>query len=159
MRPVVLVPGAAVWDGGVASPALARRANHAAHLYHAGKTGHIIACGAVGKHPPSEARVIRDICTGLGVPAAAISLEERSTNTIGNIRFSLPFLEQLGSTTVIIATDAYHAPRALRIARKLGLTATADCPPSRTGSRRLRYKALLREALATLAYAAGIKKG
>ena len=46
-----------------------------------------------------------------------------------NIALALPILRDLGVTTVIIVTDATHAPRACLIARGLGLRATTSSPP------------------------------
>ena len=65
MRPVALVLGAAVWPGGRPSPTLRRRALKAAALWHEGQVRAIIGCGGVGRHPPSEAEVIRALCLGL----------------------------------------------------------------------------------------------
>ena len=116
--PTALVLGAAVWAGGVASPALKRRAMHGVQLFHNGQIGHIIGCGAVGKHGPSEAQVIRQICLDNAVPDSCISLEEQSTNTYENIRNAMALLD---SKSVIIITDKYHAPRARMTAKHLGI--------------------------------------
>lgn len=63
------------------------------------------------------------------MPQQAISLEDRSTNTLENIRFALPILDRLGATTVIIVTDWFHAPRARLIGRRLGLSVETSNPP------------------------------
>lgn len=156
--PVALVLGAAVWADGHASPTLRRRAAHAATLYKDGQVRHIIGCGGVGKHPPSEAAVIRDICVEHGVPLRDISLEDTSTTTLENIANARPFLTGLGTDTVVIVTDQYHAPRARLIARHLGITARTDCPKN-TGTKRLRtLKAYARELPALLLYAARFRR-
>lgn len=143
-----LVLGAAVWAGGVASPTLRRRAELGARVVLEGRAGVLVACGGLGKHGPSEAEVIGWIAREAGVAEAAIRLEDRSTTTAENIRFALPILRDLGITRVILVTDRYHAPRALLIARRLGLEARAETSGSAgTRPRRILY-AWCREAVA-----------
>lgn len=159
VKPTALVLGAAVWQGGEASPTLHRRATHAAHLWLDGKASQIIGCGGIGKHPPSEARVIADICQTLGVPRDALHLEDASTTTDENIRFALPILQRLGSHDVIVVTDFYHAPRAAMVARSYGLCFTTSSPPLKGAHpvRQLRYA--LREIPALMLYAGrGIRR-
>lgn len=162
--PVALVLGAAVWADGQASPTLRRRAVHAATLYRDAQVSHIIGCGGVGKHPPSEAAVIRDICVEHGVPVRHISLEDTSTTTLENIENTQPILSRLGADAVVIVTDQYHAPRARLIARHLGLTARTDCPKNaatkNTATKRLRtLKSYARELPALLLYVVRFKRG
>ncbi len=145
---VALVLGAAVWSGGRASPTLARRALKGADLVLSGKANAIVACGGLGRHGPSEAQVIKDICIAAGVPAACIHLEDRSTTTAENIRFALPILTALGSRRVLVVTDRYHSLRAILIARRFGLNAVAQSTTLEGSTpRRIAY-AYLREAFA-----------
>ncbi|OOY05650.1 YdcF family protein [Thioclava sp. F28-4] len=138
----ILILGAAVWADGLPSPSLQRRTRHAASLWHSGAAERVICCGGVGRHPPSEAEVMSRILRAEGVEAEAISLEDRSTSTYENIGFARAHLE---SDEVIIVTDPYHAPRAVMIARQMGLQARADCPPHRASA-----KARAREGFAYL---------
>lgn len=143
--PVGLVLGAAVWPGGRPSPTLARRARHAADLHTAGRISHVIACGGVGQHPPSEAEVIAAILHDAGVPPAAIHLEPASTNTLENIAFAREILARLGARQVAIVTDAYHLPRARMIARRLGLSCALLPPPPAPALTARRVATILRE--------------
>ena len=145
---VALVLGAAVWPGGIPSPTLKRRALKGAELVLTGKASALIACGGLGKHGPSEAQVIRQICLDAGVPDKLIHLEALSTTTEENIRLALPILKLLQTDRVFVVTDGYHAPRAILIARRLGLNATAS-PTTLQGTtpRRIAY-AYAREAFA-----------
>lgn len=152
--PVALVLGARVWAGGQASPSLRRRAEHAANLWLASQVRAIVACGAGENAPPSEAQVIKDICMAAGVPDGAIFLEDQSSTTDENIRFSRPLLEMVGAQHVMIVTDRYHAPRARLVARRLGLTASSASPKMPHP----RFKFLWREALAYLWYAVKTKR-
>ncbi|KUF09788.1 YdcF family protein [Pseudoponticoccus marisrubri] len=152
-RPVALVLGAAVWPGGVASPSLSRRALHAADLWHAGHIGAIIASGGEGRHGPAEAEVIAGLCHAAGVAPEALHLEPRATTTEENIRLSLPLLEALGHPPVVLVTERYHAPRALLVARRAGLSARADWPPATPLPSRRALSLRLREAGAFAWYA------
>ena len=143
MTPIVIL-GAAVWSDG-SSPTLLRRTRHAARCWHAGLGDAIVACGGIGLHPPSEAEAMRQILMAEGVPDAAIHLEDRSTDTIGNLRLALPILAGLDMDSVVIVTDRYHARRALLIARHFGLRARCDCPGPGGLTWRGRIRPTLRE--------------
>lgn len=152
-RPAALVLGAAVWPGGEPSPTLRRRARHAANLFAQGAVSHVIGCGGLGRHPPSEAAVIRAICMAAGVPETAILCEDRSRSTLENIENALPLLRGLGCPPVVIVTDRYHAGRARLVARHFGLEATASCPDQVGTPKGRLLRSWLREIPALLAYA------
>ncbi len=148
-----LVLGAAVWPRGQASPALQRRAEHAAKLYHDGQVRQIIASGGVGRHPPAEAEVIRDLCIACGVRDSDILTDTRATTTEENIRHGRDIARSAGIKTLCIVTDWYHAPRARLVARALGMKVQCSSPPLR-GTRPLRLtRALSREIPALIYYA------
>ncbi|EEW25890.1 YdcF family protein [Rhodobacter ferrooxidans] len=158
MTPYVIVLGAAVWPGGVASPTLARRASHAAAL--ALQTGGtVITTGGLGKHPPTEAAVAAAICAGLGVPGDRILTEVLSTTTYENLA-NAKRLMPAGATAVIV-TDYYHLPRARLTAWALGINATGSFP--RGGLRQTplhrHLRQVLREALALPVYAVRLALG
>lgn len=149
MTRAALVLGAAVWSGGEPSPTLRRRALHAAGLWHRGEVGWLVACGGLGRHPPSEAEAIRRVLVAAGVPPAAIRLEDRSRSTHENLLLARPILDALHVTEAAIVTDATHAPRARLIARGLGITATSSSPPLAGGRWRTTLRQALREVPAT----------
>ena len=60
---VIVVLGAAVWEGGQPSPALKRRLLHGVKLWKEGNAKYIIVSGGIGKHPPSEAAVMKKLAT------------------------------------------------------------------------------------------------
>ena len=148
-----LILGAAVWADGP-SPTLRRRTQRAAQLYHGGDVGHLIACGGLGKHPPSEAAVMRDLLIKDGVPAGAITLEDQSTTTGENIALALPMLNTLD---VVIVTDWYHGPRARLVARRHGLRVQSVAPPLKGARPVAQLRAMLREIPAYVVYALRIK--
>lgn len=143
-----LVLGCAVWPDGP-SPTLRRRARQAAGLWHRGEVAVVVACGGLGRHPPTEAEAIRGLLLAEGVPDEAIRLEDRSRSTHENILFALPILAGLGARRVVIVTDVTHAPRARLIARGLGLCASSSSPPLRGGRLRTTLRQALREVPAT----------
>lgn len=144
--PVALILGAAVWPGGVASPALERRVRHAIALWHAGAVGRLICCGGVGNHPPAEAQVMRAMLIEAGVPGEAIRVEVRSKDTISNIGNALAQFPELWDGPVLIVTDGFHAHRARRIAVWFGLDAESASAPDDDIPRGLLIRARLREA-------------
>lgn len=86
-----------------------------------------------------------------GVPPEAILPEAHSTNTRENIRFARDLLALRGESDVVIVSDAYHLPRALVIARRLGLRATGSAPPRLNARAWPQVKGWLREAPALIA--------
>lgn len=126
--PVALVLGAAVRPGGTPSPALERRARHAAALWKAGKVRGIVLSGGERTYPPSEAEVMAQVCRDAGVPDAVLFLERAARTTEDNMRLARPILMALGAQEVIVVTDRYHAARARLVARRVGLRARTDSP-------------------------------
>jgi uncharacterized SAM-binding protein YcdF (DUF218 family) len=149
--PVALILGAAVWPEGP-SPTLRRRTDAAVQLWQAESVSAVVCCGGLGRHPPAEALVMRDLLRGAGLPEEAILIEDRSTTTAENIAFALPLLRARDETAVIVVTDWYHAPRARLTARRLGLVAQSRSPALR-GTRPLAQARLaLREVPALALY-------
>lgn len=147
-----IILGAAVWPGGKPSPTLRRRVLHGVTLFKAGHVSQLICSGGLGRHPPSEAEVMRQICLSEGVPEAAILLENRSRTTLENLSNAKDLLTAPGTTKVVIVTDSYHRWRALMVARHLGLMARASCPrQSGTAWHRV-LKSWLRELPALIWY-------
>ena len=70
----------------------------------------------------TEAAAMRLFLIDLGVPADAIVSEDRSINTIENIRY---VRRMVGDGRVALVTSAYHMPRALLIAEREKLAVAA----------------------------------
>ena len=138
--PAAIVLGAAVWATGP-SPTLRRRALHGARLVLSGEAGLIVGTGGTGLHPPAEGALVADLARAAGVPEAAIRAETASRTTWENIALARPLLP---GPRVLVVTDAWHMPRAMMIARRLGLApCAAPCPPG--AHRRQRLRLALRE--------------
>lgn len=147
---VALVLGAALRADGSPTPALMRRARHAARLRLSREVDLIVMSGGVPHGGTSEAEVMRDVALTEGVADADILVEDQAGNTWENLLFSRPMLPE--NAQVVLVTDSYHAPRALMMARRQGLATTTNCPPPAAIPTRKRLKGWLREWAATALY-------
>lgn len=144
----LVVLGAAQYAGRP-SPAFQRRLEHALTLYRAGGVQRIVVTGGRRPGDPhSEGEVGATFLKRSGVPASALLSETRSRTTIENLRNARAFLAP--GTPVTLVTDEAHAPRALALARALGLDANVSASPLGPGVSR---SYLLREKVALLGYA------
>ncbi len=156
---VIVVLGAAVWTGGNASPALMRRTMHAITAYQEGLAPYILGSGGLGKHPPSEATAIAEICQQHRIPQSALLSEGHSTSTIENAVFSAGILSEIGAKNLLIVTDRYHLPRTLMCFRALGFNCTGSGPDWQSSPMPMRHRAwaLIHEAGALAWYAVRLK--
>lgn len=112
----------------------------------------IVTCGAKGRDEPApEALVMREELIRQGVTADMILTDAESFNTRQNIRHAAELLEGSGVKRVAIVTSDYHLPRAMALAKDMGLEATGIPSPTKQG---MRYwlKNHGREALAWIKY-------
>ncbi|MDD2428169.1 MAG: YdcF family protein [Eubacteriales bacterium] len=81
----------------------------------------IVVCGAKGPdEPATEASVMRQWLIARGVDPGHILMDEDSFNTKENIAHAVALLPH-GQTEVTIVTSDYHLPRAMAVAKDLGL--------------------------------------
>ena len=128
---VAVVLGAAVRSGGHPSPALARRTRHAVRLARAGVVRHLLLTGGVGRHPPSEASVMRAVAVEAGIDPARLVLEETAASTLESARACARIITERGWTRVLLVSDSYHLPRARLAFRHFGIVARGSAPPGR----------------------------
>lgn len=125
---VIIVLGCRV-KGDKPSRALLGRAD-AAYRYLVANPGAVaILSGGQGKDEDiSEAECIRRILYDRGILNNRLILEDKSTTTDENIRFSLELMKKLGldTETAAIATSEYHQKRAQVICAGYGIDATAQ---------------------------------
>ncbi|MBI5457865.1 YdcF family protein [Candidatus Kaiserbacteria bacterium] len=116
---VALVLGASVYRG-KPSPVLAERADTAIALYRKGKVGKILVTGDNGALSYDEVTPVRKYLLGAGVASQDIFLDHAGFDTYSSMyRAREVFLAH--SLTVV--TQDFHLPRALWIARHLGIEA------------------------------------
>ncbi len=108
----IIVAGCKVMPDGSPSTALARRVRVAVRLFEKGRAPLLVMTGGVGEHGPSEAAVSARLAHGLGVPKAALVIEDRSTTTEENAKFSA---EMVQAKRIIVVSDAYHILRCERV--------------------------------------------
>lgn len=105
----------------------ADRVWYGARLYHRGVARRIIVSGGSllaenGNPAKTEAEAMRRFLVDLGVPSDAIVSEDKSMNTLGNIR---NVRQMVGEARVALVTSAFHMPRALKLARQGNLNVGA----------------------------------
>ncbi len=116
---VALVLGASVVRG-KPSPVLAERADTATALYKAGKVGKILVTGDNGALTYDEVTPVRKYLLDAGIPTQDIFLDHAGFDTYSSMyRARDVFLVH----SLTIVTQDFHLPRALWIARRLGLDA------------------------------------
>lgn len=126
----VIVLGCQVYSTGNLSPQLQLRLTAALDTYH-DHPRLIICCGGQGEDEPApEGRVMRDWLIAQGVAAEDVIAECASMNTKQNLDFARKLLPE-GVQRVTVITSDYHLPRALAIARDLGLNADGIGSPCR----------------------------
>ena len=130
---------------------LAARLRHAAELFRSGSAPRII-CSGGHPGPNSEPRVMATALERLGIPSAAIAIDEQGEST----RATLAALVAAGTPGhVLLVSSPYHMHRIGREAQRLGLRATL-CPSPPTPVMRGRAshaKQMLREIVASWWYA------
>lgn len=111
-----------------------------------------VASGGQGQGEDiTEAEAIRRWLTDAGIAPERIIIEDKSTTTEENVRFSLELIDEqvsLSMVSVAIASSEYHIYRAKKMALKLGITAAGVA--AKTEFPILRATYFMREAFALL---------
>jgi len=116
---VAIVLGASVVDG-KPSPILAARADMAIQLFEAGKVSKILVTGDNGELTHDEVTPVRKYLTDAGIPDDDIFLDHAGFDTYSSMYRARTVFDASSAT---IVTQDFHLPRALYIARHLGITA------------------------------------
>jgi vancomycin permeability regulator SanA len=118
--PVAIVFGAAVRHDGKPSTILADRVAAAVDLYKAGKVRRILMTGDNSSLHYNEASAMKRLAVELGVPADRVNLDYAGFRTYDSVYRAR---EVFGVTDAILVTQGYHLPRALFLARSIGIDA------------------------------------
>lgn len=146
----IVIFGAAVRPDGSPSMTLLRRVQAAAVFGRKLQPPPLfMPTGAIGRHGPSEASVMRGLLLDLGVGPERIELEETGTDTLSSVRAVAARLRGRRSR-VYAATSTYHLARCVLLLRIAGLHARPARPPPFPAARsfRKRWYWRLREAAA-----------
>lgn len=125
----VIVLGAGLRHGRTVSPLLAARVDRAKkfrdlQLQKTGRAPVLVMSGGQGADEKvPEAQAMMEYAVSLGVPRDQILMEDRSTTTLENMRFSKQIVldHHLDPAKGVFATSDYHTYRAAGYARYVGL--------------------------------------
>ncbi|AWO85973.1 YdcF family protein [Gordonia terrae] len=149
----IIVLGAGLLDGSRVGPLLASRLDRGREIYDLARASGLdplIICsgGRGGDERLSEAAAMAEYLVSKGVDRDAIALEDRSTDTAENLRYSRRVLDERGVTEpVAVVTSGYHAFRGAMLMRSAGIDGFS------TGAHTARYfvpNAQVRKFLAVL---------
>jgi SanA protein len=117
---VVLIPGAAVSLEGELSPIFIDRVDTAINLYEANKVQKILVSGDNSTLSYNEVNPVRLYLISRGMPDQDIYLDHAGFDTYSSMYRARDIF---GVSSVLIATQSFHLPRAVFIAHRLGLNA------------------------------------
>ena len=117
---VALIPGAAILANGNISAIFRDRVDTAIELYKAKKVSKILVSGDNSTLSHNEVNPVRDYLLGKGIPDTDIFLDHAGFDTYSTMYRARDIFQV---TSIIISTQSFHLPRAVFIARALGLKA------------------------------------
>ncbi len=128
----IIVLGAQVLPDGTPNVQLSWRLDKALEAWKA-HPAPIVVCGAQGHDEPlPEAEAMRKYLADRGVPEDEILMDSASFNTKQNLKNAKELLSTREVSRPLIVTSDYHVPRAMAIARTVGLDAMglgSPCKP------------------------------
>ncbi len=116
---VAIILGASVIHG-APSPILARRTDTAIKLYQKGTVSKILVTGDNGALSHDEVTPVRKYLIEAGIPAADIFLDHAGFDTYSSMFRAREIFQ---AHSAIVVSQDFHLPRALFIARRLGMNA------------------------------------
>lgn len=122
----VLILGAGLLEGRRVSPLLAGRLDKGIRAYEmSGRKAKMIVSGGQGNDETiPEAQAMKEYLLRHSIPEQDILSEDRSKNTMENMRYSKRIMdERMKSYSCIFVTSDYHVFRAATYARRIGLKA------------------------------------
>ena len=128
---VAIVLGAAASENGP-SPVYRERLNQGIRLYRQGYVNKLILTGGVAEgNTRSDAAIGGEYVVEQGVPPEDILLEEFSTITEENLKYSADIMRTEGFDSALIVSDPLHMKRAMLLAKDAGIAAYSS-PTSTT---------------------------
>lgn len=115
-----IVPGAYVSPDGRLCDMLADRVSTAVDLYRAGRVKKILMTGDHGKASYDEVNGMRKFAEEMGVPTGDIFMDHAGFSTYESMYRARDVFEV---DSAVIVTQDFHLPRAVYIARELGIDA------------------------------------
>jgi SanA protein len=115
-----LVLGAGVGEDGTPSSVLEDRLDASLALYREGRVQKIIVSGDHHTSAYDEPNAMRAWLEARGVPASAIFMDHAGVDTYSSVWRAR---HVFGASRVVVVTQQFHLPRALFVARSLGMEA------------------------------------
>lgn len=149
----IVVLGAPLRPDGHLSLAGRERVEEAVARYAEGVAPLLLFTGGAA-HSAAEAPAMARRAEELGVPAEAILVEDSSSTTAENARFSAEILRSRGVQSVWVISQPFHLRRGRRLFRQQGFTASAHCLDDSVQYQRplLAWRWVAREYVAWLAH-------
>ena len=123
----VVIHGAGLINGEKVTKLLSDRLDKAIEIYRRDPTPpKMIPSGGQGSDEKvPEAKAMKDYLLEKGIPESDIIMEDRSTTTFENLRFSKEIIDSFeGRKYTALVSSNYHVFRAMRYARMIGLSCT-----------------------------------
>jgi uncharacterized SAM-binding protein YcdF (DUF218 family)/glycosyltransferase involved in cell wall biosynthesis len=128
----IVVFGGGVGESGKAGGGTEERVQHAVDEYRAGLAPHLVFSSGYQYSFP-EAESMRALAVQQGVPASAIVLERRATDTRQNVLFTRDILREHGWRSVLLVSSPYHMRRAVLVWNRAAPdVAVVPTPPPRS---------------------------
>lgn len=115
-----LIPGASVLANGTLSAVLEDRANTAIQLFRANKVSKILVSGDNSTVNYNEVDPVRNYLLMNGIPDQDIFLDHAGFDTYSTMYRAHAIFDV---TSVLIASESFHLPRAVFLAREMGMEA------------------------------------
>lgn len=116
----VIIPGAAIYTDGTLSPVFQQRADTAIALYQAHTVAKILVSGDNSTVSHNEVNAVSRYLIANGIPESDIFLDHAGFDTYSTMYRAHAIF---GLTKALVATQSFHLPRAIFIARTLGIEA------------------------------------
>ena len=116
----ILVLGAGLRPDGSPSSMPAERINTGVALWKAGASPKLLMSGDHGTKGHDEVNAMKDAAMRAGVPSEAVFMDHAGFSTYDSMYRARDIF---GAEKIVIVTQQYHLPRALWIARRMGLKA------------------------------------
>ncbi|MES3004843.1 MAG: ElyC/SanA/YdcF family protein [Patescibacteria group bacterium] len=118
---VIIIPGAGVFPNGALSAIFLERVDKAVELYEANKASKILVSGDNSSDAYNEVNPVRLYLISKGIPEANIFLDHAGFDTYSTMYRARDIF---GVSSIIISTQSFHLPRAVFLARQLGIEAS-----------------------------------
>src|SRR3990167_7056416 len=115
-----LIPGAAILADGALSSIFIDRVDTAIALYRAGKVSKILVSGDNSTVAHNEVNPVRNYLINKGIPDEDIFLDHAGFDTYSTMYRARDIFQV---SSIIVSTQSFHLPRAVFIARSLGMKA------------------------------------